>query len=59
LLVEVEAAAQALVGREDPARRERLAGALQTLSTDLLAHLRYEEEHISDTLRTWTTWPRW
>ena len=59
LLDEVEAAAQALSGREDPARRERLTGALQDLSTDLLTHLRYEEEHISDTLRTWNAWPRW
>ena len=59
LLEEVEAAAQALGSREDPALRERLTGALQRLSTDLLGHLQYEEEHISDTLRTWTTWPRW
>jgi hypothetical protein len=51
LLDEVEAAAQALSGRDDPALRERLTGALQKLSTDLLAHLRYEEESISDTLR--------
>ncbi|HEX4658457.1 MAG TPA: hemerythrin domain-containing protein [Streptosporangiaceae bacterium] len=58
-LDEVEAAAQALGGREDPALRQRLTGALQDLSTDLLAHLRYEEDHISDTLRTWTAWPRW
>jgi hypothetical protein len=59
LLEEVEAAAQALGSIEDPALRERLTGALQSLSTDLLAHLQYEEEHISDTLRTWTAWPRW
>lgn len=58
LLEEVEAAAQAL-GGEDPALRERLTGALQSLSKDLLAHLQYEEEHISDTLRTWNAWPRW
>jgi hypothetical protein len=59
LLEEVEAAAQAFGSREDPALRERLTRALQNLSTDLLAHLQYEEEHISDTLRTWTAWPRW
>lgn len=59
LLDEVEAATQALVSGEDPTLRERLAGALEKLSTDLLAHLRYEEEHISGTLRTWTTWPGW
>ncbi len=58
-LEEVEAAARALGGCEDPALRERLTGSLQSLSTDLLAHLRYEEDHISDTLRTWTSWPRW
>jgi hypothetical protein len=56
---EVEAAARALGGREDPALREQLTVALQSLSADLLDHLRYEEEHISDTLRTWTAWPRW
>ena len=33
--------------------------ALRTLSDDLLAHLQYEEEHISGTLRTWTRWPGW
>jgi hypothetical protein len=59
LLDEVGAAAQALSGREDPRLRERLTGALRNLSTDLLAHLRYEEDNISDTLRTWTSWPRW
>jgi iron-sulfur cluster repair protein YtfE (RIC family) len=59
LLDEVEAAAQALSDREDPALRERLSGALQDLSADLLDHLRYEEDNISGTLRTWTAWPRW
>lgn len=59
LLEEVEEAAQALAGREDSAARERLTKALQNLSADLLAHLQYEEEHISDTLRTWTHWPFW
>jgi hemerythrin HHE cation binding domain-containing protein len=41
------------------APRQRLAAALDTLSADLLAHLQYEEEQISGTLRTWTTWPGW
>jgi hypothetical protein len=59
LLDEVDAAAQELGDHEDPAVRTRLTRALQDLSTDLLAHLQYEEEHISDTLRTWTSWPRW
>ncbi len=31
--------------------------ALQQLSADLLAHLQYEEDHISGTLRTWSDWP--
>lgn len=59
LLDDVSAAAQALGERDEPQVRERLTAALQRLSTDLLAHLSYEEEHISDTLRTWTAWPRW
>jgi hypothetical protein len=59
LLDEVAAAAQALGDREEPRTRDRLIRALQNLNADLLAHLSYEEEHISDTLRTWTAWPRW
>jgi hypothetical protein len=59
LLDDVGAAAQALGERDEPQARERLTGALQRLSTELLEHLDYEEEHISDTLRTWTAWPRW
>jgi hypothetical protein len=59
LLDEVTAAAQSLAAREDPAQRDRLAEALQRLSADLLAHLDYEEEHISATLRTWSRWPTW
>jgi hypothetical protein len=56
LLDDVDAAARDLAGREDPATRQRLAAALQVLSTDLLAHLAYEEDNISDTLRTMTGW---
>jgi len=59
LLDEVDAAAQALGDQEDPAVRDRLAQALRTLSADLLAHLQYEEEQISDTLRTLSAWPGW
>ena len=59
LLGEVEAASHDLGEPDEPAARERLATALRTLSDDLLAHLRYEEEHISGTLRTWTRWPGW
>ncbi len=59
LLDEVDAAAQALGDREEPAVRGRLTQALRNLSADLLAHLQYEEEQISDTLRTLTAWPGW
>jgi hypothetical protein len=58
-LDEVDAAAQTLSDRDEPEERDRLASALRDLSTDLLTHLSYEEEHISDTLRTWTSWPFW
>jgi hypothetical protein len=57
LLDEVDGAARALGNNADRAARQRLSQALQTLSTDLLAHLAYEEDQISDTLRTWTRWP--
>ena len=59
LLDEVEAASDQLGQAGEPAIRERLATALRTLSDDLLAHLQYEEENISGTLRTWTRWPGW
>jgi hypothetical protein len=57
LLGEVETAARELSDAEDPAARSRLIDALHKLSADLLAHLQYEEDHISDTLRTWSDWP--
>jgi hypothetical protein len=56
LLDAVEAAADGLDGA--PATRDRLAETLRRLATDLLDHLRYEEENISDTMRAWTGWPR-
>jgi iron-sulfur cluster repair protein YtfE (RIC family) len=59
LLDEVEAASQQLGQAGEPAARGRLVTALRTLSDDLLAHLQYEEEQISGTLRTWTRWPGW
>ena len=59
LLDEVEAASLGLGEPGEAAARERLASALRALSDDLLAHLEYEEEHISGTLRTWTRWPGW
>jgi hypothetical protein len=57
LLDDVEAAARSLGGQDDPAVRQRLVDALQRLAADLLAHLQYEEDHVSDTLRTWTRRP--
>lgn len=57
LLDEVESTARALNLQDDTATRQRLANALQRLAVDLLAHLQYEEEQISGTLRTWTRWP--
>jgi Hemerythrin HHE cation binding domain len=59
LLNDVEAAAAELAEREDPAIRQRLTLALQVLSDELLAHLAYEEDNVSDTLRTMTAWPGW
>ena len=59
LLGEVETAAQALSGSQDPGQRERLTLALHSLSETLLAHLSYEEDQISDTLRTLGGWPSW
>jgi hypothetical protein len=57
LLDDVEEAARELTEDDQPAGRERLTAALGQLSTDLLAHLAYEEESIGGTLRTWTSWP--
>jgi len=57
LLDEVAAAARALNRQDDTPTRQRLAGALQRLAVDLLAHLQYEEEQIYPTLRTWSRWP--
>jgi hypothetical protein len=57
LLDGVEVAARALTRRDAADVRQRLVDALHSLAVDLLAHLRYEEEQISGTLRTWTAWP--
>lgn len=72
LLDEVEAATEDLatgdlatrdLAEADPvspdAARDRLIASLGALSTDLLAHLAYEEEHIASTLRTFARWPGW
>ena len=56
LLDDVSAAAADLESQEEPTTRKRLIDALGDLSTVLLAHLDYEEEHIAGTLRTWAGW---
>ncbi len=56
LLDAIEVAAEDL---SEGGARDRLIAALGALSTDLLAHLAYEEEHIASTLRTFTRWPGW
>ncbi len=63
LLDDVTAAATALAAdeeaRNEAETRKRLSSALADLSAVLLAHLDYEEEQISGTLRTWTSWGFW
>ena len=59
LLDDVSTAAMELASQEEAATRKRLIDALTDLSTVLLAHLDYEEEQISDTLRSWTGWGGW
>jgi Hemerythrin HHE cation binding domain len=59
LLDEVEAAAGNLADAESAEARQRLTTALEALSTDLLAHLAYEEENVADTMRTMNGWPGW
>jgi hypothetical protein len=59
LLDDVTAAAAALADQEDAEVRKRLIVALGCLSDDLLEHLQYEEDNISATLRTWTSWGSW
>jgi hypothetical protein len=59
LLDEVTTATMSLAGEESEAGRKQLITALGDLSDELLAHLDYEEENISPTLRTWTRWPGW
>lgn len=56
LLDDIEVTAEDL---SEGGARDRLIAALGALSTDLLAHLAYEEEHIASTLRTFTRWPGW
>ena len=56
-LDEVEAAADRLVGEDTDLHRQHVVDALQALAEHLLAHLAYEEETISPTLRGWDRWP--
>ncbi len=56
-LDEVEAAADSLVDQDTADGRQRVADALNVLAEHLLAHLDYEEEAISPTLRAWEGWP--
>jgi Hemerythrin HHE cation binding domain len=61
LLDDIEAATENLTPGDlaEDGVRDRLIAALGALSTDLLAHLAYEEEHIASTLSTFTRWPGW
>jgi iron-sulfur cluster repair protein YtfE (RIC family) len=59
LLDDVSAAAMELAHQEEAATRARLTAALTDLAAALLAHLDYEEEQISGTLRTWSDWGFW
>jgi hemerythrin superfamily protein len=56
LLDDVSAAALDLTETETEGTRKRLADALSDLGRELLAHLDYEEENISATLRTMGGW---
>jgi len=56
-LDEVEAAADSLVHQDTADSSRRVVDALNVLAEHLLAHLAYEEEAISPTLRTWEGWP--
>jgi hypothetical protein len=58
-LNDVEEAAGAVDDAQDHAAREHLSQMLLRLSDELLAHLQYEEDEISDTLRTLSRWPLW
>jgi hemerythrin superfamily protein len=57
ILDEVETAANDLTVDDGTPSRERLVDALNLLGEHLLAHLAYEEESISPTLRSWRHWP--
>ncbi len=56
LLDEVEASVE-LLDETSGVARTRLEAALTHLADDLLAHLAYEEEAVSSTMRSWKRWP--
>lgn len=58
LLDQVESLARLIGGDDDPQIRQRLVTTLRQLASTLLAHLDFEEESISPTLRQWRQWPR-
>jgi hypothetical protein len=45
------------VAHDTTAGRERVIAALHNVAEHLLAHLDYEEQAITSTLRGWETWP--
>ena len=57
ILDQVEAAARDLRNDDVSSHRDRVVDSLNLLAEHLLAHLDYEEQSISPTLRTWRSWP--
>jgi iron-sulfur cluster repair protein YtfE (RIC family) len=57
ILEQVEAGAERLTGDDTPVTRRQIRDALAALAQHLLAHLDYEEDAISPTLRQWQSWP--
>jgi hemerythrin superfamily protein len=56
ILDDVELASYQLTREDVPSARTRLVDALDHLSEHLLEHLAFEEESISPTLRSWSSW---
>jgi hypothetical protein len=57
ILDQVEEAAHRLQRDDGDPERQVLSDSLTVLAEYLLAHLAYEEESISPTLLTWSSWP--
>lgn len=57
ILDRIEAGAERLTDDDTPATRREIIDSLAALAQHLLAHLDYEEDAISPTLRQWSTWP--